>query len=189
MDGWMDTHGLDEPQTIRQYVVIGRREPTAADPNPQLYKMQIFAANEVVARSRFWFILHEQKHIKKATGEILSVNEVTEPKAASIKNYAIWVRYNSRSGTHNMYREYRAGSLCAAVEHMYQDMAGRHRARQSTIKILKTAVIKPSEVRREALKQMLDSKVKFPLYHSRPRASHPRFKTTFAAKRPSTFVG
>ena len=151
--------------------------------------MQIFAPNEVVARSRFWFILHEQKKLKKTTGEILSVNEITEPAARNIKNYAIWVRYNSRSGTHNMYREYRADTLCNAVEHMYQDMAGRHRARPSTIKILRTAVLKPSEVKRVPIKQMIDGNVKFPLAHIRPRPAHRRFKATFVAKRPSTFRG
>ena len=43
-----------------------------------------------------------------------------------MKNFAIWLRYNSRSGTHNMYKEFRALSRAEAVELMYQDMAARH---------------------------------------------------------------
>ena len=58
-----------------------------------------------------------------------------------MKNFAIWLRYNSRSGTHNMYKEFRALSRAEAVELMYQDMAARHRARFGSIHILKVAEI------------------------------------------------
>ena len=52
-----------------------------------------------------------------------------------VKNFAIWLRYNSRSGTHNMYKEYRGLSRAEAVESMYQDMAARHRARFGSIHV------------------------------------------------------
>lgn len=52
-----------------------------------------------------------------------------------VKNFAIWLRYNSRSGTHNMYKEYRALSRAEAVEAMYQDLAARHRARFGSIHV------------------------------------------------------
>ena len=35
-----------------------------------------------------------------------------------MKNYGIWLRYDSRSGTHNMYKEYRDVSLDGAVQQM-----------------------------------------------------------------------
>lgn len=38
--------------------------------------MKIFAPNEVVAKSRFWYFLHQMRKMKKTTGEILDVNEV-----------------------------------------------------------------------------------------------------------------
>jgi len=56
--------------------VIGRHLPTEANPNPALYRMRIFAPNEVVAKSRFWYFLRGLKKVKKATGEIVSVNVV-----------------------------------------------------------------------------------------------------------------
>ena len=46
-----------------------------------------------------------------------------------VKNFGIWLRYDSRSGTHNMYKEYRELSRTDAVEALYQDMAARHRTR------------------------------------------------------------
>jgi large subunit ribosomal protein L18Ae len=38
--------------------------------------MRIFAPNTVVAKSRFWYFLRGLKKVKKATGEIVSVNAV-----------------------------------------------------------------------------------------------------------------
>lgn len=52
-----------------------------------------------------------------------------------VKNFGIWIRYDSRSGTHNMYKEYREMSRADAVQSMYQDMAARHRARFRTIHV------------------------------------------------------
>ena len=43
--------------TISEYQVVGRHLPTDADPNPKIYRMRIFALNEVVAKSRFWYFL------------------------------------------------------------------------------------------------------------------------------------
>jgi large subunit ribosomal protein L18Ae len=52
-----------------------------------------------------------------------------------VKNFGIWIRYDSRSGTHNMYKEYRETSRTAAVEALYADMAARHRARFRSIHV------------------------------------------------------
>lgn len=52
-----------------------------------------------------------------------------------MKNFGIWIRYDSRSGTHNMYKEYREMSRTDAVEALYQDMAARHRARFRSIHV------------------------------------------------------
>jgi hypothetical protein len=64
---------------MRQYQVVGRHCPTDHDPNPKVYRMKIFAPNEVVAKSRFWYFLHQMRKMKKTTGEILDVNEVRLP--------------------------------------------------------------------------------------------------------------
>jgi large subunit ribosomal protein L18Ae len=65
------------------------------------------------------------------------------------------VRYNSRTGTHNMYKEYRGTTLNSAVEQMYEEMAGRHRAARSNIQILNTAVVPASKCRRAQTLQFL----------------------------------
>ncbi len=60
-----------------EYQVIGRHLPTEVDPTPKLYRMRIFAPNEVVAKSRFWYFLRQLRKIKKANGEIVSINVVS----------------------------------------------------------------------------------------------------------------
>lgn len=59
-----------------EYQVIGRHLPSDANPTPKLYRMRIFAPNDVVAKSRFWYFLAKLRKIKKANGEIVSLNKV-----------------------------------------------------------------------------------------------------------------
>jgi large subunit ribosomal protein L18Ae len=61
---------------LREYQVIGRHLPTESNPTPKLYRMRIFAPNDVVAKSRFWYFLSQLKKVKKGNGEIVSINEV-----------------------------------------------------------------------------------------------------------------
>ncbi|KAJ8066550.1 hypothetical protein OCU04_005603 [Sclerotinia nivalis] len=120
---------------LREYQVIGRHLPSEANPAPKLYRMRIFAPNTVVAKSRFWYFLMKLRKVKKANGEIVSLNEISEKRPMKVKNFGIWIRYDSRSGTHNMYKEYREMSRTDAVEALYQDMAARHRSRFRSIHV------------------------------------------------------
>ncbi|CAG7847291.1 60S ribosomal protein L20-A AltName: Full=L18a [Serendipita indica DSM 11827] len=166
-----------------EYQVIGRHLPTAETPTPKLYRMRIFAPNEVVAKSRFWYYLRQLHKVKKASGEIVACNVISEKKPLKVKNFGIWIRYDSRSGTHNMYKEYRELSRAAAVRSLYQDMAARHRARFRSIQILRVQEIEKTEdVKRPYIRQLLVPKLRFPLPH---RVS--KTKSTFVAQRPSTF--
>ena len=61
---------------LQEYQVIGRHLPTETNPTPSLYRMRIFAPNEVVAKSRYWYFMRGLKKVKKATGEIVSINVV-----------------------------------------------------------------------------------------------------------------
>lgn len=165
-----------------EYQVIGRKLPCEQEPTPQLYKMRIFAANEVIAKSRFFYFLRQLKKAKRATGEIVSCTIASEKRPLKIKNFGIWLRYDSRSGTHNMYKEFRAMSRVEAVQSLYMDMAARHRARFRSIQIIRVAEIETSQIRRPYIQQLIDSKIKFPVPHRVARS----FKPIFAGKRPST---
>nr|AAX48851.1 L18a [Suberites domuncula] len=169
---------------LKEFKVIGRRVPTEKDPEPNVYRMVIFASDAVSAKSRFWYFMKKLKKIKKTTGEICYCGQVLDKSPNKIKNVAIWLRYDSRSGTHNMYREYRDMTVAGAVTLCYRDMAARHRARSSSIQIMKVAVIPASKCRRTHVKHVHNSKIRFPLPH-RVMKSH--FSSTFVARRPNTF--
>lgn len=110
------------------------------------------------------------RKLKKASGEIISVNEILEKKPMKVKNFGLWIRYDSRSGTHNMYKEYRAMSRVEAVEQMYSDLAARHRARFRSVHILKVVELeKNADVKRPYIKQLLDPKLRFPLPSRLPK--------------------
>ena len=61
---------------LHEYQVIGRKLPTDTDKVPKLYRMRIFSPNTQVAKSRFWYFLKQARKVKKASGEIVAVNEV-----------------------------------------------------------------------------------------------------------------
>ena len=65
-----------DQMTLREFQIVGRRLPSAQETSPQLYKMRIFAPNEIVAKSRFFYFLRKLKKVKRANGEIVSLNEV-----------------------------------------------------------------------------------------------------------------
>ncbi|KAI9660803.1 MAG: 60S ribosomal protein L20 [Alyxoria varia] len=171
---------------LQEYLVIGRHLPSDKNPTPKLYRMRIFASDHIVAKSRFWYFLGKLRKIKKANGEIVTMNVIHEKKPQKVKNFGIWIRYDSRSGTHNMYKEFREMSRTDAVATLYQEMAARHRARFRTISILKVVEVeKTSDLRRPYIQQLTKPGLKFPLPHRVPRNTT---KKIFAAKRPSTFV-
>ena len=107
-------------------------------------------------------------------------------RSLSVENFGIWLRYNSRTDPVNMYKEYRDTTLTGAVAQMYAEMAGRHRARATTVQIIRTTTLKPSECRRPSVMQYHNSKISFPLPHRITRAPTNQFKTTFKAQRPNT---
>lgn len=146
---------------FQEYQVIGRKLPSEKEPQPKLFRMRIFAPNDVVAKSRFWYFLRKLRKVKKATGEVVAVNvvrgpfglpsgstpanprpvpsyQISEKKPLKVKNFGIWLRYDSRSGTHNMYKEFRELSRADAVHACYQDMAARHRARFRSVQVRPT---------------------------------------------------
>merc|ERR1719353_2259093 len=152
-----------------QFQVIGRKAPTESEPNPPAYRMKLFATSATVAESRFWYFIHAVRKMKKTTGEILDVNEIVEPDPTQIKNFAVWIRYDSSTGTHNMMKEYRDNTLCGAVDQMYEELAGRHYVRPRSIQIMRTAVIEDSDVKRTSIIQFQGEDTKFPLPRRRRR--------------------
>ncbi|KAH7617709.1 hypothetical protein Ndes2526B_g03469 [Nannochloris sp. 'desiccata'] len=172
----------------RQFQIVGRHLPTERDPSPQIYRMKLWGRDDVKAKSKFWYFLRKLRRVKKANGQILAINEIFEKNPTTIKNFGIWVRYNSRTGVHNAYKEYRDVTLNGAVQQLYQEMGSRHRVRHSGISIIKTATVKAADTKRPNIKQFHDSNIKFPLTRRMVRPSSRVYKTTFKGVRPSVAI-
>ena len=166
-------------------MVAGRLLPTEKDPNPQIYRMRVFAGDEVLARSKFFYHMKALRRVKRANGEVLSVNEIFERKTNSVKNYGIVMRYKSRTGVHNMYKEYRDITLNGAVSQMYMEMAGRHKAVQKNIQIIKTVTVGNHELRRQKYIVFASNKARFPNLKGVYRAASKDARLTFTANRPN----
>jgi len=150
-----------------------------------IYEMRIFAPDHVTAKSRFWHYMKALKKVKKANGEIIQCRRVVESNPSrKVKNYGIWLRYRSRTGEHNMYKEYRDLTAAGGVTQCFREMGGQHRAQAGCITVLRVETVDNEKVRRPHLKQFLTSNLKFPLPRLVNRRLHaPRFTTS----RPKTF--
>merc|ERR1711907_135097 len=171
-------------KTVRQYWVVGRESPSDANPDPTCYRIRVFAKNTVIARSHFWYEMKRQNKVRKCQGEIVAVSEIFERKTNAIKNYGIVLKYLTRTGIVNMYKEYRDVTLCGAVSQMYSEMAGRHSAKGETIHIIKTVIQPNSAVSRAGTQQYLKRSLKFPKFTTQKRAPTSAHKRTFTATRP-----
>jgi large subunit ribosomal protein L18Ae len=168
-----------------QYQVVGRHIPTEKFKSPILYRMKIWASDVVRAKSNFWHSMRKICRVKKTNGQIVSCNEIFENNPSIVKNFGIWIRYQSRNGYHNAYKECRNTTMNAAIHNMFQEMASRHRVSYQCIKIIRTAVIHPSECRRINNLQFQDSKIKFLIFNEKLRSSSKVHKTLFIASRPN----
>eukprot|EP00658_Telonema_sp_P-2_P082690 TRINITY_DN878_c0_g1_i1.p2 TRINITY_DN878_c0_g1~~TRINITY_DN878_c0_g1_i1.p2 ORF type:complete len:102 (+),score=40.21 TRINITY_DN878_c0_g1_i1:225-530(+) len=86
------------------------------------------------------------------------------------------------------YKEYRALTVNHAIEQMYQEMAGRHRARFSSIHVIKAVEVAAGDCLRANTKQYLSANVKFPLPHRVQRAAKKAHRKGVKASRPNTCV-
>ncbi|KAL6077806.1 hypothetical protein STEG23_020798 [Scotinomys teguina] len=140
---------------------------------PTLYRMLIFALNHVGAKSGFWYF---EWHLKKDEEVIGGDSIQFEKSPLRVKIFSIWLRHDSRSGTHNMYREYQDLTTAGTVTQCYRDMSTRHRAHTHSIQIMKVEEIAVGKRHPPAVK------IKFPLPHHVLWHQH---KPCFATKRPN----
>ena len=168
-----------------EFQVVGRKVPTEQDPNPKIYRMKIFAKSAILARSRFWHFIKATKKVKSTKGEILSCNEVFETSPTKVKNFGIFLRYDSRTGTTNIYKEYRDVSRTAAVTQLFNDMAGQYGVAAQNVQVISLDAIPASKTRRANTKQFHNASIKFPLPHQVPLKDR-KYRATFKATRPRT---
>eukprot|EP00494_Astrolonche_serrata_P030754 UN31022 len=149
---------------IYPYEVIGRTVPTERDPAPKIFKAKVYAANDVVAKSRFFKYMRfnrEANRAKKSTIQILRVQRKGQEYGGRAKTYGFCLNYQSRTHRVGMYKEIRATTETEAVNKLIADMAGRHRAKSSSIQITTCREVPKSKTRRLINKQLTKEMLSF----------------------------
>ena len=180
------SRGQPKEHCIHHYLVVGRHTPTEKNPNPKIYKMRIFANDVVRAKCKFWYFMKKLDKVKKASGEILACHEIFDRDPSKVKTYGIVCTYKSKFGYHNLYKEFRSTSLNGAVDQLYSEMVGRHKAQRESLVIVRTTILKGNvekEAKRHYIRQIVKEGVKFPLLEKRIRPS-PAFRKVFRPSRP-----
>jgi len=147
--------------------------------------MRVFAKNPVLARSKYWYQMKRQNGVRATTGEIVSVNEIFERSSNAIKNYGIAFKYESRKGVINMYKEFRATTLCGAVSLLFNEMAGRHSGRNDTLQIIKTCLLSKKDLVRPKTISYSELGLRFPKITESKRAPSAAHRADFTASRPT----
>ena len=171
---------------IRHFLIVGRKKQSEESKDTKIYKMRIFAKDQVHAKSKFWYFLRKMNKVKKSNGEVLACSEIFEKDPRTVKTFGIVVNYKSKFGHHTLYKEFRSTSLNGAVTQLYSEMAGRHKAQRESLTIVKTTELKGDIMktcRRAYIKQIVRPDCKFPILHKRVRAA-PRYSSVFQANRP-----
>ena len=174
-------------QRGRRFLVFGRRLPTDANPEPEVIVVRLFAPNAAIAKSKFWKLNKRDHKLKKRDAEIVRVTEVFDGNNTVPRNYGVYLKYRSRTGFHNTFKEYRATSLKEAVNQMYDEMGGAYKCSADRIQILQAHELAKEQlkVRNPKALQWVDTEnLKFPLWKRSARPTHTKYKNDFAANRP-----
>lgn len=146
-------------------MIYGSKIPTEQEIAPQIFFHNVFAKNEIVARSRFKNLMRTKYKIKPGKIVVLKIEELVEDlKEMKIKNYGIQLVYRSKKGIHNMYKEFRSISRCKAVEMLFNEMAGKHKAKRDDIKIVSLRELRADEMRRDRVIQFTKDDVMYPVF-------------------------
>ena len=156
---------------VQQYVVVGR---ALNGEENTLYKYQVFAPNEVVAKSRFWRLMREKHKVKSTHGEVVQCRRLPEKKIAA-RNYSIDLCYYCQKvGYTTMTKEVRDVSKAGAVSQVLSHMASQHRARFNNIEVLSVRSISNDQCKRAAVKQFHPKRLSFPVLN---KSSKPNRKS------------
>ncbi|KCZ75730.1 hypothetical protein H311_03285 [Anncaliia algerae PRA109] len=151
---------------VKEYKIYGSKIPTEQEAFPQIYTMNIFAKNEIVARSKFLKQLRIKHKIKASATVILRCEENKEDYSnMSVQNYGIKFVYRSKKGTLlNMYKEFRAISRCDAVDSLFNDMASKHKVKKSEIFIVSINQLEKNDLLRQRVAEFAEEGVQYPIF-------------------------
>ena len=171
----------------RCFLIYARPAPTEKNPEPKIVAARVYAPNAVFARSRFWKLNLRHFKLRRTQAQLLKVQEIFEKDARRAKNYGIYLKYRSHVGIHNTFKEYRDTTANGAIEQMYSEMAGNHKARRAEIEILNVKKLAKEELRERKPRCLIwedQKEIQYPLWKRNVRPTHAKYTSLFHTKRP-----
>ena len=174
----------------RQFLIYGRALPTEKNPQPKVCVAKLFAKNEAFARSHFWKLNLRNHKLKKSHGEIIKIQEIHEKEHLAAKNIGVFLRYKSRSGIHNLFKEFRNVTVKGAVNQLYSEMAGAYHIDNEKVQIINTVELEKDDLRIKnprCLQWNDTNNLAFPLWRKTSRKTHLKYRSNFSAHKPTVF--
>ena len=95
--------------------------------------MRIFAPNTTVAKSRFWYFLQKLRKVKKANGEIVSLNAVSHIEKSPTKSRVTLMRVRFMRNDHRRSRTLVSGFVTIPVPARTTCTRSTERCREQTL--------------------------------------------------------
>ncbi|EHY66036.1 large subunit ribosomal protein L18Ae [Nematocida ausubeli] len=160
---------------MKEYKVLASEKPSAANPVPQIFANNVFAPNEIIARSKTFNLLRKQYKIKLATGVVLKMEEVPQHNDGKVRTFGVRAAYIIKRKTVNVHKEIRALSRAEAVFSLWQDLRSRHSVRPETVGIIEVTEIATKDITSKELLQIATNP-RYPLFDKRIPLSDPSCK-------------
>ncbi|ELA42807.1 uncharacterized protein VICG_00122 [Vittaforma corneae ATCC 50505] len=149
---------------LKEFKVVGCKNPSEKEPQPQLFTSNIFAENSVVAKSKFSKLLKDQFKIKATNTVIVRLEEIEQDNDFEVKNYGIRFTYRTRTGLCNAYKEVRHINRVLAVQDLYTEFGSKHKLKKHEFYIIEVKQLADDEVTKSRVLPYVGKDVKFPVF-------------------------
>lgn len=144
---------------MKEFEICARHKDFVDGP---IYKMAVFAKNDVVAKSRLFRVLSKTQKVKRASAEVVSVKELVDDRMLLARSYGVWIRVYSNNNPKNMYKEFRETSRARAAAACFAEMERLYKLSYFEVDIVQMAELTEETAKREEIKQYMNKDVKFP---------------------------
>ncbi|KAI5172574.1 large subunit ribosomal protein L18Ae [Nematocida sp. LUAm3] len=159
---------------IKEYRVLASEKPTEKNASPQVYECNIFAINEIVARSRTFSLLNQKYKIKLSGGVVLKIEEVPQYSDVKVRTFGVHAVYKVKTSLAHVHKEIRALTRAAAVFKLQQELRSRHSATPECVSVIDVKEIKDQDITSKDVLQTISSP-QYPLFDKRVPATTPSF--------------
>lgn len=160
---------------LKEYIVYASEKPSEKNVSPQVYTCNVFAKNEVMAKSKTFNLLKKKYKIKSSGGVILKIDEVPQYTDVKARTFTVYAVYKVKTAVNHVNKEIRAITRAKAVEKLYQELWSRHSATPDCITVIDIKEISNEEITSKEIQQVINDP-KYPIFDKRVASTAPDFR-------------